>query len=456
MKTQVLKAALMIIISVTTLTCFSQTFSSPSSVVFDQSSNTYLVSSPGNRSITRLSADGQLSNYLHYGLLDEPNGLTIDNGVLYIANGTNVLGFSVANALLTLDFTIPEAISLKDIDSDGNGTLYISDPEAGKIFRLESGSLNCTTILSSGINNPGGLLLDKINNRLLICSANDNHIYQMQLNSRSVTSLVTTTFEGLAGLAMDNCGNVYVSSKEENAVFAYDPTFQNPQTKIIDGLNWPADITINPQNQKMVIPNSGSNTVLFKDLGMFCFNVNMLYPENNSVVTTSDVVFQWQDLIPKNINYFEVEYSTDNTFLTNTSIIQTDNYMTDAVTLNDGVYYWRVRSIGGSNKEVFGQVYKFTVQGSSGAGDNSFNMWQSKIDLPYPNPAKDAIFLPPGSNPYLIYIYDENGNLIKIIDTRMSDKFGEINLKDLSNGIYFMKIISEKGNVVLHRFAVVK
>ena len=84
------------------------------------------------------------------------------------------------------------------------------------------------------------------------------------------------------------------------------------------------------------------------------------------------------------------------------------------------------------------------------------SMVKPNATLPYPNPAKDAIFLPPGSNPYLVYIYDENGNLIKIIDIRMSDNLGEIDLKELTNGIYFMKIVPERGDVAVHRFTVLK
>jgi hypothetical protein len=79
-------------------------------------------------------------------------------------------------------------------------------------------------------------------------------------------------------------------------------------------------------------------------------------------------------------------------------------------------------------------------------GVNNNNLISSKFTL-YPNPAKEFITISsPNVEIKTIQINDINGRFVKDIDVNNSNEV-EINISNLSQGIYFIKIISEKETV---------
>ncbi len=64
----------------------------------------------------------------------------------------------------------------------------------------------------------------------------------------------------------------------------------------------------------------------------------------------------------------------------------------------------------------------------------------------YPNPAKDLLTIQAGSDINAVTIYDLQGKTIHSIDSN-SEKVS-INISDLNNGVYFLKITTEKGEEV--------
>ena len=87
---------------------------------------------------------------------------------------------------------------------------------------------------------------------------------------------------------MDNCGNFYVSAWSSNSLHKYNPDFS--QTEIIaSGLNNPADICYNEDNNIIAVPNSGNNTVDF--INYNCNNTTISeIPEQKKIIQITDLL----------------------------------------------------------------------------------------------------------------------------------------------------------------------
>ena len=90
---------------------------------------------------------------------------------------------------------------------------------------------------------------------------NSAPIWEVNLNDSSVSVLAITNHSNIDGIALDACGNYYVSVWE-TMLYQYDANFTNPQI-LATGQSQPADIFYESNSQTLAVPNSGNNTVNF-------------------------------------------------------------------------------------------------------------------------------------------------------------------------------------------------
>ena len=85
----------------------------------------------------------------------------------------------------------------------------------------------------------------------------------VSLADSSVTTLKTTTFSNIDGIAQDRSGRFYVAHWGGNAVHRYEHDLVQAPVAVATGLSSPADIFYNVRTDSLGIPNSGNNTVKF-------------------------------------------------------------------------------------------------------------------------------------------------------------------------------------------------
>jgi len=259
----------------------SQTYKNPESIVYDAVGKRYFISNKAGNSIVQLDSLNKLTNFVTTGLKN-PKGLLIVGDTLISVNNTTVQGFLLSNASQVLNVSISGSIWMNDVTTDEIGNIYVSDTETNKIHKVSLKTKEYTTLttISGG---PNGLLYDRSNNSLLICNSGSNaKIFSYNLATSVLTTLVTTKFSDLDGLARDNCGNIYVSSWGTNSVYAYDAQFKNPPTVVSKGHNGPADISINAQSQILAIPNFDANSIALINLNKGCTDISYLLPLDKS------------------------------------------------------------------------------------------------------------------------------------------------------------------------------
>lgn len=213
-----------------------QTLNHPEAVAFDYEYKRWMISNYMEGSILQLDLDGNLQYFTEPGL-DHPRGMMILNGVLYVTATTELKGFDLSTGDEVFNLFIPDDTFLNDVESDDEGHIYITGTYSSKVHKVYLS--NSTSFVFANVGYaPNGLLMDKINNRLLICHWGTNApIKAIDLSDSTVTTIVNTGLADLDGLARNSKGDIFVSSWGSNGVFRYDPDFFNPPEMIAGGFN---------------------------------------------------------------------------------------------------------------------------------------------------------------------------------------------------------------------------
>ncbi|MBN1781075.1 SMP-30/gluconolactonase/LRE family protein [bacterium] len=235
----------------------------PASVVFDSARDRYLVSGKGNGNIVQIKGE-EMS--LFASSPPAVRGLHILGNTLYAAVNTGIAGFDLNTGAQSFSLALTDPQVLHDIDSDGIQTLYVTDTPAGVIYAVNVMTQSVTTLAGS-INMPQGLLYDGANNRLLVSHyLNNAPISAVSLSDGSVTTLVTTPFFNLDGLARDNDGRIYAACRGNHNIYRYNADLSNGPDLIDGDFSEPADIGINLVDDILAVPNTGDNTVAFIEI----------------------------------------------------------------------------------------------------------------------------------------------------------------------------------------------
>ncbi len=244
----------------------SQTYNGPESVVYDSSGKRYFISNNGANQILQRDSSGQLSVF-STSISSGPHGLEIANNTLYVCDGGSVKGFSLANAAQVMNLSTGGTF-LNGICYDGGNFLYVSDFSAKRIYKINISAQSSSLYINGLAKSPNGIIFDGNNQRLIWVTWGTNApIMQASLADSAAAQLKATTLGNCDGIVRDNSGNYYVSAWSTQSVHRFDSTFTAAPTVAVSGLSNPADIYYNTENDSLVSPNSGNNTVTFHYLG---------------------------------------------------------------------------------------------------------------------------------------------------------------------------------------------
>ncbi|MDT7849716.1 PQQ-dependent sugar dehydrogenase [Methylophilus sp. VKM B-3414] len=216
----------------------------------------------GDGKITRIAADGTRTTLAEG--LNDPKGLDLFNGQLYVADNDRVVRIDTSNGKQTV-VAAPSAfpqkpVFLNDIEIDGLGNVYISDSgdDNGKgagIFKLTpEGKVTQVLKANAGIKRPNGLLMDGPN-RLLVADFGTGKLFSVQLGgSKPVVTLLNQGFGGADGLIRDAYGMLYVSDWAGGNVWQLSDPKATPQ-RIIQGYQSAADISLSADGKSLLIPD---------------------------------------------------------------------------------------------------------------------------------------------------------------------------------------------------------
>ena len=184
----------------------------PESATYHLPTNAYYISNVKSKNIIRQNARGLQTVFVSVD--SQCLGLTIYKSTLYVVADDQILGFDITTKKLMFSITIDEAKQLNDIAADEKGTLYVSDKGANNIYKIDAKEKKISKLLKQNvIKSPNGLYYDKIAKVLLVCNTTDNSsIFTVNTSDGEIISQFTTNYTNFDGLAVDNSGNMYVTS----------------------------------------------------------------------------------------------------------------------------------------------------------------------------------------------------------------------------------------------------
>ncbi|MCB0704085.1 MAG: T9SS type A sorting domain-containing protein [Saprospiraceae bacterium] len=240
---------------------FAQNYMMVESVEYDPGQNRWLA---GNQtSILARAADGTLT---YFGSGSATHGLEIMGNTLFAIDNNTLRGFDLDTEAQVMTLSIPGVAFLNGITNDGNGTLYVTDFSAKKIYKVDVSDLNNPSweiIVNNTVSTPNGILYveDPIGRLLFVNWGSSSAIKAVDLSDYSVSTIVNTGLTNVDGIDDDAAGNIYISSWSPAQITKYDPNFMNaPEIVSTPFISSPADIGYAQQTDTLAIP-VGPNVV---------------------------------------------------------------------------------------------------------------------------------------------------------------------------------------------------
>ena len=248
-------------------------FKTPESVYYDASRDVYLVSningSPlekdNNGFISKLSPNGELidrrwlSGNQNGVTLHAPKGMTISDGLLYVADIDKIRIFDPETGHIKGKIAIPNASFLNDLSSAPDTTLYVSDTGWKKgpagfvsggsdsVWRIKNGNAK-KLVGNKEIQSPNGVLA--LRRSVLLVNAH-GHIFEIDADG-AFRKLASLPGKRLDGIVQGPAGKLLISSWETRTV--YEGDIKGGFKPVAENITSPADIGYDTKRQRLLVP----------------------------------------------------------------------------------------------------------------------------------------------------------------------------------------------------------
>ena len=244
----------------------------PESVIHDMASDVYLVSNiegnpleaDGKGFISRVLPSGKISKLRWIDgatdgvVLNAPKGMALVGDRLYVTDLDHVRIFDRKNGEPIQSIPVPGATFLNDLAAAPDGTVYVSDSGlttdfaasgTDAIYRIKKdGSLE-TVVKDPSMNRPNGLLA--MAGTVWAVTFGAAEIFSVNTKGERVYG-ESPPAGSLDGLILGPRGNLLFSSWEGSCVFR--GSAGGPFTKVIEGVDAPADIAWDAKRSRLLIP----------------------------------------------------------------------------------------------------------------------------------------------------------------------------------------------------------
>ncbi len=259
-------------------------FATPESVLYDAASDTYLVANingkpldrDDNGYIARVTPDGKKVQRFIDGdvattTLNAPKGMAIVGGKLYVADIDTVRIFDAITGVPAGEVVVPGASFLNDVTADAAGGVVVTDTGVDgsfaplgtdAVYRIDAAGTLATVIKDPTLAAPNGIVDGGAGLRVV---SGTGELYGLAGGKRDAgAKLPTGGLDGIVLISVPGTDPVYlVSSWEGKAVYrGREATW----TKVVDGLESPADIGWDSKRHALLIPVMMSNALVVRIL----------------------------------------------------------------------------------------------------------------------------------------------------------------------------------------------
>lgn len=208
--------------------------------------------------------------------LNDPKGLRVRAGKLYVADNNVLASVNIATKAITRSAAVAPAmvggnILLNDVDVGADGSAYVSDTQGNRILKFSTPDTanNTATVLAApvganALNGPNGVLIDGTT-LLNVEVGNNGRVRRLNLADGANMATLGTQSGRWDGIEKD--GTSYLVSDVVNALlFRFDMATGNAvmlRDFKNDGLAGAADIGWDPVARRLGVPDTNGNKVFF-------------------------------------------------------------------------------------------------------------------------------------------------------------------------------------------------
>jgi sugar lactone lactonase YvrE len=247
---------------------------SPESVYADTASGSIFVSQvtgmpnekDGTGRIVKLDMDGKVVNAKWVTGLNAPKGLRSHDGTLWTADIDEVVGIEITSGKITSRVKIEGAQFLNDVAAAPDGTIYVSDMMASRIYAVKDGK---PSLFAEGENleYPNGLLVD--GGRLIVggwgkpeadfTTKVPGRLYALDLKTKEKTPITPNPVGNIDGVESDGSGGYVITDWLAGKVMHITPTGDvHPLKTYMQGT---ADHAYLPSQGLLILPHMNENKV---------------------------------------------------------------------------------------------------------------------------------------------------------------------------------------------------
>jgi hypothetical protein len=240
----------------------------PESVLFDGKNNVLYVANidgqpwanDGKGSIGKVGLDGKIIAVDWVSGLQAPKGMGLHKNKLYVADLTDLVVIDVTNGTIIERIAIEGAGGLNDVSADENGTIYVTDSRARRVYEVKDKKASIL-LDSSKLRGPNGILKHK--GSLYVLDAGS--MYRMEKDG-SLSKLAEGMEGGTDGI--ENVGgNDYIVSTWGGVVYYVNA--DGTKQVLLDGREQKinsADIGYDAAKSIVYIPTFWKNSVVAYEL----------------------------------------------------------------------------------------------------------------------------------------------------------------------------------------------
>jgi len=261
------------------LSC-AQEYHFPESAAYDVDEGVSYITNFSGNTVFKVYPNG-----MHSVFLDEvthPLGTVLEQGILYfnLANQC-IKGARIEDGVEVFSIIIEEAGFLNDLTSDGDGALYASDSQTGKIFRVDVAKQTYRYLTNTGFASLNGIIHDADKHRLIFCDFSEKgQVGEYDLESNEMNIIPVFLGMNLDGIAADKDFFYFASwgpgsfqeGFQENggAIYRIAKDFTDDKTTLCKDLKGQADIYYASSLDALIVPLGLGDKVEFVSLKQNC------------------------------------------------------------------------------------------------------------------------------------------------------------------------------------------
>jgi sugar lactone lactonase YvrE len=241
-------------------------FSHPESIILDEQQELIYVSNIGDKNdgdgyISKLSIDGKVLEMKWITGLNDPKGLLLHDGKLFVTDVTEFVEMDPKEGKILKKVSVEGSKSLNDIAVDASGKIYISDLAKGSIFERQKNGEIKEWMHSKELQQPNGLLVS--GDSIYIAAWGKDQPGNLLVLDRKTQKVKKITHHGIGNLdGLQRAGNnnaFYVSDWATGKIYRIDTS--GNQEEVLTSAKSSGDILFFEAQEELWLPMNRQNAV---------------------------------------------------------------------------------------------------------------------------------------------------------------------------------------------------